>query len=125
MSVLHSLGYLTEFSERKWQELHSAMQDIITFVDNNFNPAEDDDNSDMDDPSELVQISELEAEDEWSNGHSGCFKLVCISPLSLLSTRVEHVCLALFSLMCCLLTTVGFLYGIVLMTALLYVEYIY
>jgi len=37
--------------------------DVITSVDNNLDPAEDDDNIDIDDPSKMVQISELEAED--------------------------------------------------------------
>jgi hypothetical protein len=48
---------VTTLSERKWQEIHEAA------VDNDFDPADDGNNSDIDDPSELIQISESEAED--------------------------------------------------------------
>ena len=37
--------------------------DVVTSVDNNLDPAEDDNNIDIDDPSEMVQISKSEAED--------------------------------------------------------------
>jgi hypothetical protein len=39
-------------------------------VNNDFDPAEDGENSDNDDPSELIQISESETEDEWGYGRS-------------------------------------------------------
>jgi len=54
---------MTKLSEKKWLEIHEATQEVVAAVDNDFDPAEDGNNSDIDDPSELVQISESEAED--------------------------------------------------------------
>ena len=54
---------VTRLSEKKWQEIYKATQEVIDSVDNDFDPAEDGKNSDNDDPSELVQISESEAKD--------------------------------------------------------------
>jgi hypothetical protein len=57
------LKVVTKLSERKWQEIYEATQQVVASVDNDFDPAEDGENSDNDDPSELVQISKSEAED--------------------------------------------------------------
>ena len=46
--------------ERKWQEIQEATQEVVTSVDNDFDPAEEGNHSDIDDPSEMVQISESE-----------------------------------------------------------------
>jgi len=51
---------VTTLSERKWQEIHDTTQEVVASIDNDFDPAEDGDNSDIDDPSEMVQISESE-----------------------------------------------------------------
>jgi len=54
---------VTKLSKKKWQEIYEATQEVVASVDNDFDP-EDGENSDNDDPSELVQISdESEAED--------------------------------------------------------------
>ena len=50
-------------SKNKWQEIYKATQEVVASVDNDFNLAEDGENSDNDDPSELVQISNSEAKD--------------------------------------------------------------
>ena len=57
------LQVVTKLSKNKWQEIYEATQEVVASVDNYFDPAEDGENSDNDDPSELVQISESEAED--------------------------------------------------------------
>ena len=57
------LKVMTRLSEKKWQEIYKATQEVVNSVDNNFDPAEDSENSDNNDPSELVQISESEAKD--------------------------------------------------------------
>ena len=61
--VTQHLKVVTKLSEKKWLEIHEATQEVVAAVDNDFDPAEDGNNSDIDDPSELVQISESEAED--------------------------------------------------------------
>jgi hypothetical protein len=54
---------VTKLSKKKWQEIYEATQEVVASVNNDFDP-EDSKNSDNDDPSELVQISdESEAED--------------------------------------------------------------
>ena len=61
--VTQHLKVVTKLSKKKWQEIYEATQEVIASVDNDFDP-EDGENSDNDDPSELVQISdESEAED--------------------------------------------------------------
>jgi hypothetical protein len=54
---------VTTLSERKWKEIYEATQEVVAAVDNDFDPADDGNNSDNDDPSDLIQISESEAED--------------------------------------------------------------
>jgi len=49
------LKVVTKLSEKKWQEIYEATQEVVSSVDNDFGPAEDGENSDNDDPSELVQ----------------------------------------------------------------------
>jgi len=65
------LKVVTKLSEKKWQEIYKATQEVVASVDNDFDPAEDGENSDNDDLSELIQISESEPEDEWGYGRSG------------------------------------------------------
>jgi hypothetical protein len=48
---------VTTLLERKWQEIHDTTQEVIASINNDFDPAED---GDIDDLSEMVQISESE-----------------------------------------------------------------
>lgn len=57
------LKVVIKLSEKKWQEIYEAAEEVVASVDNDFDAAEDGENSDNDDPSELIQISESEAED--------------------------------------------------------------
>ena len=54
---------MSKLSEKKWQKIHETTQEVVATVDNDFDPAEDGNDSDTDDPSALIQISESEAED--------------------------------------------------------------
>jgi len=57
------LKVVTKLSEKKWQEIYKAMEEVVASVNNDFDPAKDGENSDNDDPSKLIQISESKAED--------------------------------------------------------------
>ena len=57
------LKVVTKLSEKKWQEIYEATQEVVASVDNDLDRVEDGENSDNDNPSKLIQISESEAED--------------------------------------------------------------
>ena len=56
------LEVVAKLSEKKWQEIYEATQEVVASVDNNLDPAEDGENSDNNNASKLIQLSESEAE---------------------------------------------------------------
>ena len=58
------LKVVTKLSGKEWHwEIYEATQEVVASVDNDLDQAEDGQNSNNDNPSKLIQISEFEAED--------------------------------------------------------------